>query len=98
MKKTISVKNTIGIREYMNYYLEVPYLNDERLTHDKMKDYLEEKGYPVPRSIAFSKITTEDVVKGNYLLVREETKKVKVLKILLKKPASWHIKIHFERI
>ncbi len=63
-----------------------------------MKDYLEEKGYPVPRSIAFSKIATEDVVRGNYLLVREETKKVKVLKILLKKPASWHIKIHFERI
>ena len=85
MKKTVSVKNTIGIREYMNYYLEVPYLNDERLTHDKMKDYLEEKGYPVPRSIAFSKITTEDVVRGNYLLVREETKKSQSSKDSFKK-------------
>lgn len=35
MKKTVSVKNTIGIREYMNYYLEVPYLNDEGLSRRK---------------------------------------------------------------
>ena len=50
-----------------------------------MKDYLKEKGYPVPRSIAFSKITTEDVVRGNYLLVREETKKSQSSKDSFKK-------------
>jgi len=43
------------------------------------------KGYPIPRSISFSRITTEDILTGTYLLVREETKKTKSGKDAFKK-------------
>lgn len=59
----------------MNYYLGIPYLEEERLTHRKMYCYLDENGYQVPLSISFSKITMVDVMTGKYLLVREETKR-----------------------
>lgn len=71
MQKKISTKSTIGIREYVNYYLNVPYFEEQRLTHHKLHLYLEEKGYPIPSSISFSKITMEDIATGKYLLVRE---------------------------
>lgn len=75
MDKKITTKYTIGIREFMNYYLQIPYLEDQRLTHYKMYNYLEEKGYPIPKTIAFSRVTIENIMTGTYLLVREETKK-----------------------
>jgi len=43
MQKKISTKSTIGIREYVNYYLNVPYFEEQRLTHHKLHLYLEEK-------------------------------------------------------
>ncbi len=75
MDKKITTKYTIGIREFMNYYLQIPYLEDQRLTHYKMYNYLEEKGHPIPKTIAFSRVTIENIMTGTYLLVREETKK-----------------------
>ena len=77
MKKQISTQYTIGIREYLNNYLNVKYKKQEKLTHKKMEKYLIEKNFPVPKKISFSKITNEDILTGKYLLVREEVKQKK---------------------
>lgn len=85
MKNVISIKNTIGIREYMNYYLNVPYLENARLTHRKMDQYLQDKHYRTPTRISFTNITEEDFLVGKYLLVRKETVHGKMRKNSFKK-------------
>lgn len=72
--KEISMNNTIGIREFMEVYLNVPYEDEGHLTHEKMIKYLEEKGKRLPTRVWFDDITEEDIMCGNYLLIRAEKK------------------------
>ena len=77
MIKEISIKDTIGIREYMENYLKVDYEGSGRLTHHKMNVYLAEKGYHLPTKVSLHTITEEQIKKGRCLLVREEQSKKK---------------------
>lgn len=82
-KLILSLSNTIGIREFINEYLDVDYSDDERITHYSMVKYLMEKGYKIPDRINFDDVKENDIETGRYIAVMEETKKKKKGKILI---------------
>lgn len=76
-KLVVCEENIIEIKEFMSEYLNVQYDKDERLTHYEMKKYLIENGYPLPTRVSFANIKESDINTGKYLVVREETKRLK---------------------
>lgn len=76
-KLVVCEENIIGIREFMSEYLNVQYDKDERLTHYEMQDYLIEKGHPLPKRVSFDRVKENDINTGQYLVVREESKRHK---------------------
>ena len=82
-KLVLSLSNTIGIRIFINEYLDVDYVDDDRITHHSMIKYLIEKGYKLPTRVSFDSVKEIDIETGKYLAVMEETKKKKKGKILI---------------
>lgn len=79
----LSLNQTIGIREFINDYLEADYTEKGYLTHYMMEKYLLENGYPTPTRVCFDDIKEEDINSGRVVAVREETKNKKKGKILV---------------
>lgn len=71
-KVFVSLENTIGIREFMEVYLGIPYTREGNITHERMADFLIEHGYSLPETVAVKNITTSKVLSGEILLVRAE--------------------------
>ena len=82
-KLVLSLSNTIGIRIFINEYLDVDYVDENRITHHSMIKYLIEKGYKLPTRVSFDSVKEIDIETGKYLAVMEETKKKKKGKILI---------------
>ena len=72
-KIVISLDSTIGIREFMEHYLEVDYTEEGNITHEKMNRFLFEKGYVIPQVLPFKKVTTSKILSGEVLFVRAES-------------------------
>lgn len=79
----LSLNQTIGIREFINDYLEVDYTEKGYLTHYMMEKYLLENGYSLPTRVSYKDVTYEKIISGKVVAVREETKNKKKGKILV---------------
>ena len=71
-----SEKYIIGIREYMEIYLNAPYDWNGKLTHKKMYEFCGEKGYLLPKRGIFNQLDTEAVLRGDVYLVKDEVGKI----------------------
>ena len=80
MKILISEKNTISVYQFMEMCgLECSKKDNIKVSHNIMmkKLALRHKSFPnvvVPKKAAFSSINTEDVLKGNIIIVRDDYK------------------------
>ena len=72
--REISTNDTIGIREFMEEYLNVDYTEKGHLTHKKMRIFLLDHSKSLPTRVSFDSITKEDIISGRILLVRAEEK------------------------
>ena len=69
----ISIKDTIGIREFMvNYLGEEEYDCEGINTHSQMFEYLINQNKELPIKVSFKNIDRHDILSGRYLLVRNE--------------------------
>lgn len=92
-KLVISLNQTIGIKNFMERYLDIEYDDTAKLTHYQMEQYLLEKGHKLPKRVRYNNVNITDINNGTYVAVREETKKTKKGKILLyENPKSTYIK------
>ena len=73
--KNVSAKLTITTRDYLTKYLGVDYTLTKPLSHKGMKNYMLENNIPIPRSENIAKISIEEVLRGDYVLVRSECNK-----------------------
>lgn len=73
----VTDQNIIGIRDFMEKFLEVPYEGDKKLTHYEMDKYLMEKEKKLPIRVNLNYVNRELLNDGTYLVVREETKRMK---------------------
>ena len=71
-----SEKNIIGIREYMDTFLNVTYKWHGKLTHKKLVEYFNEKGYELPRRAFFDDLMKEDILSGKVHLVKDEVGRI----------------------
>lgn len=76
-KTIVTDQNIIGIRNFMSEYLEVPYEGNKKLTHYEMEQYLIEKGERLPIRVNLKNVNSEKINNGTYVVVREETKRMK---------------------
>lgn len=78
MRKALKVskKNIISIREYSEFYLGTKFTLDGKLTHDRLTEFMHEKGKAMPRRGIIKNIKNEDILKGFYYLVKDETGQV----------------------
>ena len=81
-KTIVSLNQVIGIREFMETYLNVKYEYDEKLTHYKMFEYLMEKGEALPTRVNLKEVNDQTLNNGTYVLVREESSKKKKGKMI----------------
>ena len=81
-KTIVSLNQVIGIREFMETYLNVKYEYDEKLTHYKMFEYLMEKGETLPTRVNLKEVNDQTLNNGTYVLVREESSKKKKGKMI----------------
>lgn len=78
----VSLNQVIGIREFMETYLNVKYENTGKLTHYKMFEYLMEKGEALPTRVSLKEVNDQTLNNGTYVLVREESSKKKKGKMI----------------
>lgn len=81
-KTIVSLNQVIGIREFMETYLNVKYEYDDKLTHYKMFEYLMEKGEALPTRVNLKEVNDQTLNNGTYVLVREESGKKKKGKMI----------------
>jgi hypothetical protein len=81
-KTIVSLNQVIGIREFMETYLNVKYEYDDKLTHYKMFEYLMEKGETLPTRVNLKEVNDQTLNNGTYVLVREESSKKKKGKMI----------------
>ena len=81
-KTIVSLNQVIGIREFMETYLNVKYEYDDKLTHYKMFEYLVEKGETLPTRVNLKEVNDQTLNNGTYVLVREESSKKKKGKMI----------------
>ena len=81
-KTIVSLNQVIGIREFMETYLNVKYEYDDKLTHYKMFEYLMEKGETLPTWVNLKEVNDQTLNNGTYVLVREESSKKKKGKMI----------------
>lgn len=79
----VTDQNIIGIRDFMSKYLEIPYEGSNKLTHYEMEQYLMEKGKCLPTRVNLKNVDREKINNGTYIVVREETKRMKKGKKLI---------------
>lgn len=60
----------------MENFLGIKYKGKNKLTHKEMNEYLREKHYPIPNTVRFDQLNKEKILRGHYLIVQDETKKV----------------------
>ena len=60
----------------MSNYLNYPYTGKNKLTHKEMRIFLYEKKQKQPVSVDISIIKKEDILKGKYLFVKDNTEKI----------------------
>ncbi len=60
----------------MENFLGIKYEGKNKLTHKEMMYYLYEKNKPIPEPVSFSKLKKEPILKGHYLIVKDETNRV----------------------
>lgn len=77
MRKNISAKYIITTREYIENYLGIPCNLRGYISHERMEEFVMEKGKRMPFSINFKYIDIEDILRGNYVMVRSEGSKKK---------------------
>lgn len=71
-----SEKNIMSIEEFMENYIGKQYDGDEKLTHNNMSMYLYEKGLGSVSRVRFDVITKSDILKGKYVLVKDQNHQV----------------------
>lgn len=81
-KTIVSLNQVIGIREFMETYLNIKYEYDDKLTHYKMFEYLMEKGEALPTRVNLKEVNDQTLNNGTYVLVREESSKKKKGKMI----------------
>ena len=81
-KTIVSLNQVIGIREFMETYLNVKYEYDDKLTHYKMFECLMEKGEALPTRVNLKEVNDQTLNNGTYVLVREESSKKKKGKMI----------------
>ena len=72
----VSKKYILNINKFMENFLGIEYVGENKLTHKEMNLYLSEKRLPKPNRISFYSIKEEDVLKGKCLFVKDEINKV----------------------
>ena len=72
----VSKKHIVNIKEFMSNYLNYPYTGKNKLTHKEMRIFLYEKKQKQPVSVDISIIKKEDILKGKYLFVKDNTEKI----------------------
>ena len=60
----------------MENFLGIEYEGKNKLTHKEMIYYLSEKNESIPKAISFDKLNKEKILKGHYLVVIDENKRV----------------------
>ncbi|MEE3343365.1 MAG: hypothetical protein VZS44_04665 [Bacilli bacterium] len=75
MSLKVSKKYILSIDEFMDNFLRTPYTGKNKLTHKEMKFFLKEKKKDIPKIISFRRIKQEDILRGKYLLVKDDVGK-----------------------
>lgn len=75
-KVLISEKQIVGIKEFMENYIGKEYTWTDKLTHNKMVEYLLSKGIAIPQRMSFDKVNKEDFLNGNIVAVKDKTSKI----------------------
>ena len=71
-----SRKNIMSIREYCKTFLNLTYVFQGKLTHDKLLDYAYEKKVKLPSKCKFDTIKEEQLLRGECYLVKDEVGKI----------------------
>ena len=75
-KLKVSEKNIIPIREYCDNFLNIPFSWRGKLTHGRLAEYAREKGTLLPRRGVFQELREDDILRGNYYLIKDEVGKI----------------------
>lgn len=79
-KVLISEKQIVSIEEFMENYVGKTYTWSDKLTHNKMVEYLLDKGISVPERMSFDRVRKEDFLNGNIVAVKDKTSKIIIYK------------------
>ncbi len=79
-KVIISKKQILNIQEFMANYIGKVYDKEKKLTHNEMYEYLMEKGIPIPKRANYDYVDKESLLKGTYLIVKDETSQIIIYK------------------
>ncbi|MBP3766361.1 MAG: hypothetical protein J6G98_04195 [Bacilli bacterium] len=71
-KLYVSKKQILDIKEFMELYVGKEYTWSEQLTHNKMTEFLNIKKIHAPNRVCFDHMEKEDLLNGNYLVVKDE--------------------------
>lgn len=79
-KVLISEKQIVSIEEFMENYVGKTYTWSDKLTHNKMVEYLLDKGISVPQRMSFDNVRKEDFLNGNIVVVKDKASKIIIYK------------------
>lgn len=79
-KILISEKQIVNIEEFMENYVGKEYTWSDKLTHNKMVEYLLDKGISVPQRMSFDSVRKEDFLNGNIIAVKDKASKIIIYK------------------
>lgn len=79
-KVFISEKQIVSIEEFMANYIGKEYSWTDKLTHNKMYEFLMEKGIDIPKKVNFEKVRKEDFLTGNIIAVKDRASKIIIYK------------------
>lgn len=79
-KVYVSKKQIVDIEEFMRLYIGKEYTWNLKLTHKNMELFLKEKGKPLPKRVCFDSILKEDILTGNFIVVKDKASQILVYK------------------
>ena len=79
-KVYVSKKQIVDIEEFMRLYIGKEYTWNLKLTHKNMELFLKEKGKALPKRVCFDSILKEDILTGNFIVVKDKASQILVYK------------------
>lgn len=71
-RQNVSAKGTVTTREFIEDYVGLECDLKGWISHERMEEFVVSQGKPRPRRVNIDFVSREDILRGNFILVRSE--------------------------